>query len=415
MSPIESTSQTPGAGRVVADPRRVAGQGEDVADAQGVGAEQLRLERHQVPVAGREVDEALEVEIVLDAERDGEAAHPDAGHRRVADVDEVDARPRRGGGRPRSSARSGSSAAGRSRPRRRTGRSARAPSPAGSAAAPRRPSDRAPPDDRSSSRRPSAPCGGAGGRGRARGPGAPALAGAIASSAARIAATWSGVVPQQPPTIDAPAPSIRGDDRRRSSRARRRRRTGPRPAAGSPALGMIDRSGVAGSRAGHPLERLEAAERPGAAVDADRVDIGLGERAARPPRASCRRPPRAPRRTSSRPRSAGRRPRRASSMASRRWTRSENVSSTNRSTPPSSRPSICSRNAARIAALVVAGQVAGRAAERTDRAGDEDVAARRRRAPHGRAGRARRLNRAASPASPKPPAARGSPRTWRSR
>ena len=54
-------------------------------------AEQLRLERHQVPVAGREVDEALEVEVVLDAERDGQRAHPDAGHGAVADVDEVDA------------------------------------------------------------------------------------------------------------------------------------------------------------------------------------------------------------------------------------------------------------------------------------------------------------------------------------
>ena len=69
------------AGRVVADPRRVAGQGQDVADAERVGAEQLRLEGHQVPVAGREVDEALEVEVVLDAERDGQGAHPDAGHR----------------------------------------------------------------------------------------------------------------------------------------------------------------------------------------------------------------------------------------------------------------------------------------------------------------------------------------------
>ena len=75
----------------VADPRRVAGQGQDVADAQGMGAEQLRLERHEVPVAGREVDEALEVEVVLDAERDGDAAHPDPGHGRVADIEEVDA------------------------------------------------------------------------------------------------------------------------------------------------------------------------------------------------------------------------------------------------------------------------------------------------------------------------------------
>ena len=80
-----------GAGRVVADPWRIAGQRQDVADAQRVGAQQLRFEGHQVPVAGREVDEALEVQVVLDPECDRQRAHPDAGHRRVADVDEVDA------------------------------------------------------------------------------------------------------------------------------------------------------------------------------------------------------------------------------------------------------------------------------------------------------------------------------------
>ena len=62
-----------GPGRVVADPRRVAGQGEDVADAERVRAEQLRLEGHQVPVARREVDDALEIQVVLDAERHGQA------------------------------------------------------------------------------------------------------------------------------------------------------------------------------------------------------------------------------------------------------------------------------------------------------------------------------------------------------
>ena len=81
----------PGPGRVVADPRRVAGQRDDVADPERMGAEQLRLERHQVPVARRAVDEALEVEVVLDPERHRQGAHPDPGHRRVGDVDEVDA------------------------------------------------------------------------------------------------------------------------------------------------------------------------------------------------------------------------------------------------------------------------------------------------------------------------------------
>ena len=84
IRPIESTSQTPRAGGVVADPRRVAGEREDVPDAEGVRAQQLGLERHQVPVAGRDVDEALEVEVVLDPERDGHRAHAHARHRRVA-------------------------------------------------------------------------------------------------------------------------------------------------------------------------------------------------------------------------------------------------------------------------------------------------------------------------------------------
>ena len=56
-----------------------------------MGPQQLRLERHQVPVAGRQVDDALEIEVVLDAEGDSEGAHPHAGHRRVADVDAVGA------------------------------------------------------------------------------------------------------------------------------------------------------------------------------------------------------------------------------------------------------------------------------------------------------------------------------------
>ncbi len=78
-----------GPGRVVADARRIAGQGQDVPDAQRVRPEQLRLEGHQVPVAGREVDDALEVHVVLDPEGDRQGSHADARHRRVADVDAV--------------------------------------------------------------------------------------------------------------------------------------------------------------------------------------------------------------------------------------------------------------------------------------------------------------------------------------
>ena len=75
--------------RVVADARRVAREGQDVADAQGVGAQQLRFERHQVPVAGREVDERLEAQVALDGEADGHGAHAHPGHGAVADVHQV--------------------------------------------------------------------------------------------------------------------------------------------------------------------------------------------------------------------------------------------------------------------------------------------------------------------------------------
>ena len=91
IRPIESTSQMPGAGRIVTDSGRVAGQREDVADAERMSAEQLRFERHQIAIARREVDDALEIEIVLDAERHGERAHAHARHGAVADVDDVDA------------------------------------------------------------------------------------------------------------------------------------------------------------------------------------------------------------------------------------------------------------------------------------------------------------------------------------
>ena len=67
-------------GWVVADAWRVAGQREDVAHVERVSAEELRFERHQVAVARREVDEALEVEVVLDAEGDRQRAHADTRH-----------------------------------------------------------------------------------------------------------------------------------------------------------------------------------------------------------------------------------------------------------------------------------------------------------------------------------------------
>ena len=193
----------PGPGRVVADPRRVAGQGDDVADAERVGAEQLRLEGHQVPVARRAVDEALEVEVVLDPERHRQRAHPDPGHRRVGDVDEVDAgvaqepggldrpldpdAPRRVDlDRDDEPARPASSSA------RRVGGGASSVTVGGG------------PDAataRVTARWPAR---------RRRGATEPGIARPSTSSAARIAAMCSGVVPQQPPTIRAPAASRRG-------------------------------------------------------------------------------------------------------------------------------------------------------------------------------------------------------------
>ena len=176
-----------------------------------VRAEQLRLERHEVPVAGREVDDALEVEVVLDPERDGHRAHPDAGHRRVADVDGVDAggleQPRGLDGpldadrarrvdldRDDEAAVRGAPGAGRS-------------AGGASGVAARRRRDRR--DDRRAS------------RGRRAARSAPARrTGARASSAARIAAMCSGVVPQQPPTIAAPAATNRGVTSARYVRAR---------------------------------------------------------------------------------------------------------------------------------------------------------------------------------------------------
>ena len=209
IRPIESTSQTPGAGGVVADARRVAGQREDVADAERVRAQQLGLERHEVPVAGRRVDDALEVEVVLDPERDGHRAHPDPRHRRVADVDDVGAGVAQ---QPRGLER----ALDPDAPRRvdldreheppvgervgepRSGAAARRSS-AASANAVRGARARA-----SESRRV--------GRRSAAGARAARRASAVpsASSAARIAAMCAGVVPQQPPTIRAPASSSRG-------------------------------------------------------------------------------------------------------------------------------------------------------------------------------------------------------------
>ncbi len=77
------------AGGVVTDARRVTGEREDVRHPEGMRPQQLRLERHQVAVPGGDVDDALEVQRVLDAEGDRHRAHADPRHRGVGDVDGV--------------------------------------------------------------------------------------------------------------------------------------------------------------------------------------------------------------------------------------------------------------------------------------------------------------------------------------
>ena len=91
ISPIASTSQTAVVAGRSATRGGSPGQGQDVPNAERVGAQQLRLERHQVAVAGGQMDQALQAELLLDAERHRHGAHADSTGGGVADVDEVDA------------------------------------------------------------------------------------------------------------------------------------------------------------------------------------------------------------------------------------------------------------------------------------------------------------------------------------
>ncbi len=77
--------------RIVPDAHRVAGQRQDVADAQRVRAQQVGLQRHEVAVARGEVDDGLQVQVVAHQAGEGEAAHAHARHRAIGDVDEADA------------------------------------------------------------------------------------------------------------------------------------------------------------------------------------------------------------------------------------------------------------------------------------------------------------------------------------
>ena len=358
-------SQIPVPGRVVADPRRIAGQRDDVADPERVGAEQLRLEGHQVPVARRAVDEALEVEVVLDPERHGQGAHPDPGHRRVGDVDEVDAGVAQEPGgldRPldpdaprrvdldRDDEPAGVEQLGQARRGRRVvGRWPR-----------RRCDDRSTRDVRG--RR-------AGRRGRRR---------------RRV----SGRVERRPHRGDVLGrrPAAATDDPRAGREQAWRdvpEVLGARGVDEAPLEPLRepgvrhDRSRRVRRRPGAPIASSASrqAAGPGPAVDADRVRARRGSRRPRPRPGCCRRPA-----TSSSPNvseamtghvgcAAGLVDREDAAAP-----RSENVSSTIRSTPPSSRPSICSRNAARAARLRDDRTATRRRTERPDRTTDQRIA-----------------------------------------
>ena len=208
-----------GCPRVVADSRRVAREGQDVADAQGVGTQQLRLQGHQVAVAGRDVDERLEAQLALDGEAHGQGSHAHPGHGAVADVDEVGASVADELGRPQRALDAhgarrvdldaddeaplgeGRGEAGRRRCGHLDARGVRGPAwhqQHGRRAGSRRPRPPAGPDRR---RRPSR---------RGARSSRPARRASSRSRAWRIAATCSGVVPQQPPTRRAPAARKRG-------------------------------------------------------------------------------------------------------------------------------------------------------------------------------------------------------------
>ena len=96
------------------------------------------------------------------------------------------------------------------------------------------------------------------------------------SSVTRMAAMWAGVVPQQPPTIRAPASSSRGTiDAEVGGLGR----------VDEVALEALRQAGVGHDRAGRLAvdgraeadQGVEAGERPDAAVDADRVHARLGQ------------------------------------------------------------------------------------------------------------------------------------------
>ena len=76
---------------VVAGARRIAGHRQDVPDAERVGAQEVGLDAHEVPVAAGEVHVDVEARRLAHQERGRQDRHPDAPERAVVDVDDLDA------------------------------------------------------------------------------------------------------------------------------------------------------------------------------------------------------------------------------------------------------------------------------------------------------------------------------------
>ena len=74
---------------IVARARRVAPEGEDVTDVEGVGTEQVGLDAHEVPVSTGEVHVDVEPGRLANEERRGEDRHPHAPERAVVDIDDL--------------------------------------------------------------------------------------------------------------------------------------------------------------------------------------------------------------------------------------------------------------------------------------------------------------------------------------
>src|SRR5262245_9418835 len=76
---------------VVARARWIAGHGQNVAHVEGVRAEQVALDAHEISVAAGEVHVDIEARRLAHQQRGRQHRHPDAPERAVVDVDDVDA------------------------------------------------------------------------------------------------------------------------------------------------------------------------------------------------------------------------------------------------------------------------------------------------------------------------------------